>query len=167
MVTVDQLQQVVEAGKEFPYVMGAVDDPAIDKQIADYDYFFAKPIVYILNVPKEEAPALSAALARVEGINVHAVIAWTPGNVDIHITNSKASKSHAMVEWLQREGLQSSEVMVAGDSNNDLPLFAHAGLKVAMGNGTNELKERADWIAPSVSEDGLAVAIEKFILSGE
>ena len=55
--------------------------------------------------------------------------------------------------------------MVVGDGNNDLPLFELAGWKVAMGNGADVLKEAADWIAPSVDEDGLAVAIERFILN--
>lgn len=54
--------------------------------------------------------------------------------------------------------------MVVGDGGNDLPLFELAGFKVAMGNAEEVLKKQADWIAPSVDEDGLAVAIKKFIL---
>jgi len=57
-----------------------------------------------------------------------------------------------------------AHTMVVGDSGNDLPLFERAGLKIAMGNGTKELKKRADWIAPTQEEDGLAVAIRKYIL---
>lgn len=38
------------------------------------------------------------------------------------------------------------------------------GLKVAMGNAVKELKEIADFIAPTVEQDGLATVIEKFIL---
>jgi len=38
------------------------------------------------------------------------------------------------------------------------------GLKVAMGNATEDLKEIADYIAPTVDEDGVADVIEKFVL---
>jgi hydroxymethylpyrimidine pyrophosphatase-like HAD family hydrolase len=33
-----------------------------------------------------------------------------------------------------------------------------------MGNATDDLKRVASWVAPSVNEDGLAVAIERFVL---
>jgi hypothetical protein len=39
------------------------------------------------------------------------------------------------------------------------------GLKVAMGNAVPELKAIADYIAPSVTDDGMATVIEKFILN--
>ena len=39
-----------------------------------------------------------------------------------------------------------------------------AGLGVVMGNGSPASKAVANWIAPSINEDGAAVAIEKFIL---
>lgn len=40
-----------------------------------------------------------------------------------------------------------------------------SGLKVAMGNAVDDLKAIADYIAPSVNEDGIVDVIEKFILS--
>lgn len=39
------------------------------------------------------------------------------------------------------------------------------GLKVAMGNATEDLKAIADYIAPSVDDDGVVDVIAKFILS--
>lgn len=41
------------------------------------------------------------------------------------------------------------------------------GLRVAMGNAVDDLKAIADYIAPSVDDDGLAEVIEKFILSND
>ena len=38
------------------------------------------------------------------------------------------------------------------------------GLKVAMGNAVDDLKAIADYIAPTVDEDGVADVINKFIL---
>ena len=51
-----------------------------------------------------------------------------------------------------------------GDGYNDFPLLMACGLKIAMGNAVPELKAIADFIAPSVEEDGVATVIEKFIL---
>ena len=42
-------------------------------------------------------------------------------------------------------------------------MMRYAGLAVAMENAQNETKEWADYIAPSNDEDGVAVAIEKYI----
>jgi hydroxymethylpyrimidine pyrophosphatase-like HAD family hydrolase len=52
-----------------------------------------------------------------------------------------------------------------GDQDNDTPMVAWAGLGVAMGNGSVSCKAAADWIAPPISKDGAAVAIEQFVLS--
>jgi hydroxymethylpyrimidine pyrophosphatase-like HAD family hydrolase len=38
------------------------------------------------------------------------------------------------------------------------------GFKIAMGNANEELKQIADYVAPSVEEDGVAHIVEKFIL---
>lgn len=55
--------------------------------------------------------------------------------------------------------------MAVGDGYNDYPLLMAAGFKVAMGNAVPEVKAIADYIAPSVDEDGAADVIEKFILN--
>jgi Cof subfamily protein (haloacid dehalogenase superfamily) len=57
-----------------------------------------------------------------------------------------------------------TEVMAIGDQDNDAPMIAWAGLGVAMGNASPAAKAVADWIAPPVTEDGAAVAIEHFVL---
>lgn len=67
--------------------------------------------------------------------------------------------------WLAgRLGVPQSQVMAVGDQDNDAPMVAWAGVGVAMGNGSPACKAVADWIAPTLAEDGAAVAIEQFIL---
>ena len=61
-------------------------------------------------------------------------------------------------------GLTAAEVMVCGDSHNDLEMFVYAGTAIAMGNGPEDVQAQGDWVAPSVDDDGVAVAIKKFIL---
>ncbi len=61
-------------------------------------------------------------------------------------------------------GVPQACVMAVGDQDNDVPMLAWAGLSVAMGDGSPAAQAAADWIAPTLEEDGAAVAIEKFVL---
>ena len=51
-----------------------------------------------------------------------------------------------------------------GDGGSDLPLLQAAGIGVAMANATEGLKAAADYVTASCDEDGVAAAIEKFVL---
>jgi Cof subfamily protein (haloacid dehalogenase superfamily) len=75
-----------------------------------------------------------------------------------------ADKRSALSVVLTKLGIVLDNVLAIGDNDNDLPLFCLAGLKVAIGNATQSLKEQADIIAPSNDENGVAWAIEHFVL---
>lgn len=78
------------------------------------------------------------------------------------ISNKEAKKSCA-VEFLRNMwNIKQEEVLAIGDQNNDIELLKSGGIKVAMGNGTQELKEYADFITDSVENDGFVKACEKF-----
>lgn len=52
----------------------------------------------------------------------------------------------------------------AGDGLNDLAMLRAVGFGVAMANGNEEVKKYADYVTGSNDEDGVAKAIEKFVL---
>lgn len=80
----------------------------------------------------------------------------------LEFSNPEASKKCA-VEFLQNYwGFKKEEILTIGDQNNDIALLQAGGVKVAMGNATDELKEIADYITESVYDDGFVSAIEKF-----
>lgn len=81
-------------------------------------------------------------------------------------TNAVVNKGNA-VRYLAEEvlGLQRQNVMTIGDNFNDLEMLEYAGIGVAMGNAPEDVKAIANWVAPSVEVDGVATAIEKFLLS--
>ena len=54
--------------------------------------------------------------------------------------------------------------MTFGDAGNDLDMIVYAGMGVAMANGFEEVKEVANYITDSNENDGVAKAIEKFVL---
>jgi hypothetical protein len=81
------------------------------------------------------------------------------------ITAPGVSKGNALAFLAQRYGIAREETIAAGDNGNDVAMIAWAGLGVAMANATAEAKAVADWVAPSVSEDGVVALIDRFILS--
>ncbi|MEB3338492.1 MAG: Cof-type HAD-IIB family hydrolase [Leptolyngbyaceae bacterium] len=70
------------------------------------------------------------------------------------------------VRYLAEEmlGLQAANVMAIGDNFNDVEMLEYAGIGVAMGNGPADVQAIADWVAPSIELNGVAAAIENFLL---
>ncbi len=58
-------------------------------------------------------------------------------------------------------------VICVGDSYNDLPMLRYAGLGVAMGNASQEIREQADYVTGTNDEDGIVTLIEKFMTAKE
>ncbi len=85
--------------------------------------------------------------------------------LDVYFSHTNATKQHAVMEYAKLMNLKIDEIIGIGDGFNDIPLLMSCGLKVAMGNAVLDLKELADYIAPSVDDDGLASMIEKFVLN--
>lgn len=80
-------------------------------------------------------------------------------------TNPIANKGTAVKHLAENIlGFNRSQVLAIGDNFNDLEMIEYAGIGVVMGNGAEGLKPLGDWVAPSVEEDGVAIAIEKFVL---
>jgi Cof subfamily protein (haloacid dehalogenase superfamily) len=80
-------------------------------------------------------------------------------------TNPRVNKGTA-VQYIAEThlNLQPENVMVIGDNFNDLEMIQYAGIGVAMGNAPDGVKAAANWIAPDVEQDGVAAAIEEFLL---
>lgn len=80
-------------------------------------------------------------------------------------TNPSVNKGTG-VRYLAEEllGLEASQVMTVGDNFNDVEMLEYAGIGIAMGNAPADVQAVAQWVAPSVEQDGAAVAIEKFLL---
>ncbi|MEM6835223.1 MAG: Cof-type HAD-IIB family hydrolase [Cyanobacteria bacterium P01_C01_bin.120] len=77
-----------------------------------------------------------------------------------------SSNKGAAVKYLAEDLLQlrPEQVMTVGDNFNDYEMLQYAGIGVAMGDAPAGVKKIADWVAPSVEDDGVVSAIEQFIL---
>ena len=61
-------------------------------------------------------------------------------------------------------GITLEQVITMGDAGNDLHMIECAGMGIAMGNASEEIKKEANYITDTNDEDGVAKAIEKFVL---
>lgn len=79
------------------------------------------------------------------------------------ITHPEATKYHAIKFLTDYFELSQDEVLTIGDQDNDIGLLKAGGIKVAMGNATENLKAVADYITDTVSNNGFVKAVEKFV----
>jgi Cof subfamily protein (haloacid dehalogenase superfamily) len=77
---------------------------------------------------------------------------------------SGVSKGDGLARLAQYLGIQREAVMAMGDSGNDASMVEWAGIGVAVGNASADVKAVADVIAPPLAEDGAAWAIERYVL---
>lgn len=80
------------------------------------------------------------------------------------IIDVSASKWNALKSLADEWGILPQEILAIGDQSNDLSMIQHAGIGVAMGNAPDEVKQHANFVAPTIDHDGAAEAIEKFVL---
>jgi HAD superfamily hydrolase (TIGR01484 family) len=121
--------------------------------------------LFIQAVKATDSIHLLEALAAVEGAAAHPTPSWSEGDVfDIHVTHEHATKRYGVDRLLELLEIDKEDSIAVGDGYNDLPLMEAAGFKVAMGNAPDEVKAVADYIAPSIDEDGVAEVIERFII---
>ena len=92
-----------------------------------------------------------------------AVTAALPCNIELN--NKDANEGAALRILCEHLGFGPENAMACGDGGNDQSMIEAAGLGVVMANGTQELKNVADYITMSNDEDGVAAAIEKFVLN--
>jgi Cof subfamily protein (haloacid dehalogenase superfamily) len=83
----------------------------------------------------------------------------------LEVMNSKVNKGKALEVVAGQLGIPLGEVMAIGDSWNDAPLLRTAGFGVAMGSCPPELREVADAVVADVENDGVAEAIERYVLA--
>lgn len=85
-------------------------------------------------------------------------------NLFVEVSSLRASKGLALAFLAEQLGIDRTETLAIGDSGNDVSMIEWAGVGVAMANGSPEVHQVAQWVAPHVTQDGMAVALEKFVL---
>jgi 5-amino-6-(5-phospho-D-ribitylamino)uracil phosphatase len=78
--------------------------------------------------------------------------------------NEQASKGESLARIANEQGIAREQVMAIGDNHNDLTMLRFAGLGIVMANAEDVLKEMGFLSTSSNEDDGVAEAIERYIL---
>ncbi|GKW24734.1 sugar-phosphatase [Pectobacterium polonicum] len=83
----------------------------------------------------------------------------------LEILDKRVNKGEGVKMLAEHLGIPRESVMTLGDQQNDLAMIRYAGIGVAMGNAIDEVKEASQFVTKTNMEDGVAYAIEKFVLN--
>lgn len=84
--------------------------------------------------------------------------------VYLDVTALEANKGTALTTIAEHLGVPLEQTAAIGDGGNDPAMFHCAGLSIAMGQAEDAVKRQADVVTAPNTEDGVAQAIEKYIL---
>lgn len=115
-----------------------------------------------MNLNFKDRESKQAVRAKLEAMPEVLVTSSLPWNLELNAAGiTKGSGLRNLCQYL---GIEAEETMAFGDGENDWPMLEAAGIGVAMENGAPFLKERADRIAASNREEGVAEAIRQWVL---
>lgn len=83
---------------------------------------------------------------------------------NLEVNAKGVHKGRGVLALAQRLGVDASQILACGDADNDTELLKAVGVGVAMGNAEPGVKQVADWVSPPNTHDGVAHAIEKYVL---
>ena len=120
--------------------------------------------VSALDLDEDTADALATEFRRNKNMYVIKAVLPYNGLWAVDFTLAGVDKASGIARVGQTLGVNPTNMVAVGDSYNDLPMLKACGFSVAMGNAPPEVKDAAEFVAPSVAEDGLAVAINEYVL---
>lgn len=88
----------------------------------------------------------------------------TLGVMNLEIYHKENTKHTGILKALEALDIEIENSYAFGDGVNDVEMLSGVGCGIAMGNASDEVKKYAKFVTESVSENGVAKGIEKFIL---
>ena len=170
---VEVLVGIFKAGR-IPFVLigekqryiNCVDDVVIQTQLATHgtipdigEYHGEKIYQCLAFVNKEIRQKLDDLLDKC------VITSWNDTGIDI--IAKTGGKDAGIQKFLDKEQITRSQTMAFGDGENDMAMLRFAGIGVAMGNGSDLLKRKADYVTASVDDDGIEKALVHFGLIEE
>lgn len=105
---------------------------------------------------------LEDARPEVNNIKNATITSSFPNNLEVG--GPHTSKKTALIWLMEKLGVTAEELMCCGDAPNDIAMAEMAGIGVAVANAWGGLKDHADYITASNDDDGVAKAIDRFVL---
>ena len=124
---------------------------------------FDTPKMLAIDTPERVQAALPALREQFAG----RVKIATSNPRFIEFVSPAAGKAASLERLSEILSIPREEIAAFGDGLNDLDMIEWAGTSWCMENGAEEVKARADRIAPSNAEDGVAQVVEELMRRGE
>ena len=131
--------------------------PTLTRQFEEWDATKAV-IIAEPEIVNEHLPRVRSLFG--DGAYVTRSIPWF-----IEVMNRNVNKGKSLEVVARYLDIPMEQVLAIGDSWNDAPLLQAAGFGVAMGSAPPELREVADAVVGDVQNDGVAEAVERFVLA--
>lgn len=155
---------VVAESSEAPYVIKEAYNNSIPiRQVDSLENFVNYPVVKFMIVGEPEKLKFAFEYMKKKFNGKLNIFLSEP--YFIEVVPFGVEKASSIEKLLLHLGLKRESLMACGDGLNDLHMLEYAGLAVAMGNAYSGIKAVSDYITLSNEEDGVAIAIEKFILN--
>jgi Cof subfamily protein (haloacid dehalogenase superfamily) len=120
-------------------------------------------VAKIVGVSDDSDAVAQATVAVHDQFGEH-VSAATSQPYYLDVTHPDANKG-VVLQWLAaRYGMEPDEAAVIGDMANDVLMFAHAGLSIAMGNADSQVQRAARRVTDTNERNGFAKAVDRFVL---
>jgi len=120
-------------------------------------------VAKIVGVSDDHDAVSKASAAAHERFGSHVTAAASqPYYLDV--THPDANKGAAARYLAQRYKLSTDEIATIGDMPNDVLMFAHSGLSIAMGNADPQVQRAARRVTETNEKEGFADAVERFVL---
>ncbi|WP_100406529.1 Cof-type HAD-IIB family hydrolase [Bacillus solitudinis] len=146
-------KMTINVGEPFFYPITFVDSV--------YDYLLNEPMspqklqVQFLDI-KEQQTARSEIEELVNGIRI-----FESSSGRLEIVSTGVSKVRGLQAVGQHLGISLDEMVAIGSYKNDIEMISQAGLGVAMGNSSAEVKEAADWVTRSNNQHGVSYMVRE------
>ena len=186
-----QIPKIIDFLKGRPYILEVFTGGKAYMSKSDYDRFKTRtidfrPIEYVLHtrIPVDNIFEFTQKnCSSIENININFdslsdkpkayeellkfdnITVTTSFDFNLEIGGNTTSKGDALNFLTQMLGLTSKNVLSIGDNPNDSSMLGFAEIAVAVENAHEDIIKLADHITSSNDEDGVAKAVEKFVLS--
>ena len=127
--------------------------------VDDLESAVKEVIKFIVTIPPEENDSVREMAQKAFGDRVQVVKSH---EFFVELVPKGISKGTALEFLASHLGVRREDVIAVGDNENDLEMILWAGTGVAMGNASPNLIEAADWVAPSVENDGVVDVLARY-----
>lgn len=135
-----------------------IENASLDILLERFDNDIMKCIVF-----SEDYETLQKGKAELKTFNKFVVESSSVRNFEI--MKQGTSKGIAVEKFCELLNIKKDEVICIGDNENDLSMIEFAGFGIAMGNATEEIKLKADYVTDTNLNNGVAKALNKILLN--